>query len=129
MTTPQIKFNPVVATYIAIGVAVVYVAWKAFDEWDKFTSKLADSANVYATNAGVAYSNEVYSASNLYYKARRDYSLASGLIDGGQNWPSLYSWESGNIGPVGYTYGSANYPKVTEATVSQTLLSILSGGV
>jgi hypothetical protein len=129
MTTPQIKFNPVVATYIAIGVAVVYIAWKAFDEWDQFTSRLANSANKYATDAGTAVSEGVYGADNLYLKAQRDYAKASGMVDGGPMWPSHDAWLYAYAGPVGFKYGDANYPQVPEASISQTILTIFSGGI
>ena len=125
----DIKISPVIAGYVILGGVGLYIAWKVFDMWDSYTTGLATVANNYAFESGVSVSQSVYDTSNLYYKAQRDYSKASGLIDGGQNWPSLYAWESGDIGPVGYTYGSANYPKISEASVGQTILSILSGGV
>lgn len=105
------KFNPVVAGYLAVGIATVGVLWYL----SNLVSGAAHRASVALDSAATenGYTNAVAQGnySLEYAQARHDYAASVGVpVNSLEDWPARDDWYGG-AGPVGYSYGSAKYPK------------------
>lgn len=118
------KFNPVLAGYLAVGIATIAVVWYIKDKFEFGAARIGKIADAAATDYGQQESAAETGPFGEWNHAREDYILSLGYHRGTDDYtialdtkfPDIQSWENGE-GPKGYLYGDAKYPKIEAPSV------------
>lgn len=121
------KINASTAVNIAVGLVVIYVAYRIIKAVDFGFDRTGAMLNQAAENYGAASASAANDPRTRYNAARSAYANKIGWpttdILNLPGWPSYVDWVEG-AGPDGYTYGSAKYPKVEDASLWGAITSV-----